>query len=78
MIQVEYDFLWGLKLLKKLDFSAPLVNEGENCWNRCNQQDGDCDWCGVEGKCCRLDWIGASCDGSEGAFGKHTCVSKGK
>ena len=59
-------------------FSEQLERDEEDCLPHCNDQEGDCDWCGVEGKCCRLDWIGASCDGSEGAYGKHTCVSKGK
>ena len=53
-----------------------LSNEGKDCRQHCDV--GDCDWCGTEGKCCRKNWIGGSCNGFEGARYSRACVRKGK
>ena len=59
-------------------FAAPfLLNEGTDCLPQCGQN-GDCVWCGTEGKCCRLNYVGGSCNGNEGGNGFHTCVRNGK
>ena len=55
-----------------------IENEGKDCWNGCKKTQGECEWCGTEGWCCRLGWKGNGCDGSMGAFGMgHVCTSKG-
>ena len=51
----------------------PLEHSGENCWNKCNQQEGSCKWCVADGMCCRKGWIGNGCDGRIGGAG-HQCV----
>ena len=51
----------------------PLEHSGESCWNKCNQQEGSCKWCGADGMCCRKGWIGNGCDGRIGGAG-HQCV----
>ena len=36
--------------------------------------EGQCDWCGNVGWCCRKEWIGNGCDGSIGGTNRHECV----
>jgi len=54
---------------------APLQNEGENCWNPCDQTAGACEYCGTEGLCCREGFGSdpAEC-GGRGASNFHTCI----
>ena len=33
---------------------SELENNGEDCWDGCNQLQGKCDWCGSCGYCCRI------------------------
>ena len=40
----------------------------------CNGMEGQCDWCGNDGWCCRKEWIGNGCDGSIGGTNRHACV----
>ena len=55
-----------------------IENEGKDCWNACKKTEGECEWCGTEGWCCRLGWEGNGCDGSMGAKRMgHVCTSKG-
>ena len=53
-----------------------LENSGEDCWNGCNYQGGKCDWCGIDGWCCRQGVIGNGCDGTFGGETSHRCVLK--
>ena len=57
-----------------------IKNEGENCWYRCNEVQGPCDWCGRHGMCCTMEpgWTDMSngCDGTFGGAARHECVSK--
>ena len=46
-----------------------------NCWGACGGKNGDCDACGVGGKCCRIGHEGGGCDGSMGIEDYHTCVA---
>ena len=32
-----------------------------------------CDWCGLDGWCCRKDWVGNGCDGTIGGTNHHRC-----
>ena len=69
------NFQFGL--FHKLSYIIPGVeHSGEDCWSRCNQQPGKCDWCGTNGWCCRKgeDWIGNGCDGTFGGQSQHLCV----
>ena len=36
--------------------------------------EGQCDWCGNAGWCCRKEWIGNGCNGSIGGANQHECV----
>ena len=55
-----------------------IENEGKDCWKGCKKTQGECEWCGTDGWCCRLGWEGNGCDGSMGASGMgHVCTSKG-
>ena len=40
----------------------------------CNGMEGQCDWCGNDGWCCRKEWIGNGCDGTIGGINRHECV----
>ena len=51
-----------------------MYHAGEDCWNNCNYVEGQCDWCGNVGWCCRKEWIGNGCDGSIGGTNQHQCV----
>ena len=54
-----------------------LENAGQNCYQRCNGQQGKCGWCGLIGYCCRKGWApGNGCDGSFGGDEKHVCALK--
>merc|ERR1712166_609003 len=53
-----------------------LKNGGKDCWNGCNKKQGKCTWCGTDGFCCRMGWIGNGCDGSFGGAYGHQCVLK--
>ena len=48
---------------------------GEECYSKCNENQGKCDWCG-EGLCCRKGFQGGGCDGSFGGPSNHQCVTK--
>ena len=57
------------------------LNHKGDCWDECNlngRGQGPCDWCGLEGLCCRKgsNWIGNGCDGAIGEWDHHKCVSK--
>ena len=55
-----------------------MKNEGVDCWDSCNGQQGPCDWCGA-GVCCRYGWDDKSngCDGSIGYPGMgHVCAPR--
>lgn len=55
----------------------PVVqNSGKDCWIGCNNQPGKCNWCGVDGWCCRQGWIENGCDGKIGGPTYHQCVLK--
>ena len=58
--------------------SQNLENGGIDCYTGCNQQQGKCDWCGMDGWCCRkgIDWVGNGCDGTFGGPSSHRCVLK--
>ena len=52
-----------------------MNHAGEDCWDDCNEIQGQCDWCGnAVGWCCRKEWIGNGCDGSIGGTNGHECV----
>ena len=53
-----------------------MENGDIDCWAACNYQQGKCDWCGVDGWCCRKDWVGNGCDGTFGNPDHHQCVLK--
>ncbi len=58
--------------------AGPLAHAGEDCWTRCSQQQGPCDWCGSGNLCCRHGWDDHSngCDGTLGIPGSgHVCVA---
>ena len=50
-------------------------HEGEECYSKCNGNQGKCEWCG-EGLCCRKGFEGGGCDGSFGGQSNHQCVTK--
>merc|ERR1711935_1265268 len=69
-----YSFtIWTLLHIGQNDHDA-LENGGKDCWNGCNKKQGKCDWCGADGFCCRMGWIGNECDGSFGGAYGHQCV----
>ena len=51
-----------------------MENGGKDCFAVCKKQ-GRCDWCGMDGWCCRKDRIGNGCDGTLGGD-NHQCVLK--
>ena len=51
-----------------------MENGGKDCFDVCKKQ-GRCDWCGMDGLCCRKDRIGNGCDGTFGGH-NHQCVLK--
>merc|ERR1712129_632567 len=51
-----------------------LEHGGKDCWNGCNKKQGKCNWCGADGFCCKMGWIGNECDGSFGGPYGHQCV----
>ena len=55
---------------------CPDMNQGARCWNECKRETGECDWCGIEGLCCRQgsEWAINGCDGKLGAKNSHICV----
>ena len=53
-----------------------MENGGKNCLVGCNKEQGKCDWCGMDGWCCRKDWVGNGCDGTFGGPSSHRCVLK--
>ena len=55
-----------------------LENGGEACWSECNHQKGKCEWCGIEGYCCKKGSLGNGCDGTFGGETGHRCVIKPK
>ena len=64
-------------LLMVLYYISYLVeNGGKECYHECNLKQGKCNWCGPEGWCCRLNWVGNGCDGNIGGLSNHQCVLK--
>ena len=57
-----------------------ILNEGIDCWGGCAGTQGLCPWCGSDGWCCRLEWVGNGCDGNMGSsdYAGHVCTTKGK
>ena len=53
-----------------------MENGGKNCLVGCNKEQGKCDWCGMDGWCCRKDSVGNGCDGTFGGINDHQCVLK--
>ena len=51
-----------------------MENGGKDCFDVCKKQ-GRCDWCGMDGWCCRKDRVGNGCDGTFGGL-NHQCVLK--
>jgi len=54
--------------------NSGLNHAGENCWYNCNDTQGQCDWCGNDGWCCRKEFYGNGCDGFIGGTNQHECV----
>jgi len=54
-----------------------LDNLGKDCWKKCDQRQGHCNWCGSEGFCCtsKNGWTDFSngCDGTFGGSTRHEC-----
>ena len=52
------------------------ANDGEECWDKCGQKEGRCDFCGTKGMCCRSDSFAdnSGCTG-QGRSGDHTCTT---
>jgi len=59
-----------------LSEASDLEHIGEDCWGDCNAEQGQCNWCGYDGWCCRKDWTGNGCDGTFGGENQHVCVQK--
>ena len=57
------------------DNNGGIQNEGEQCWWTCGRKNGECDWCGKEGMCCRQGsrWAKQGCDGEIGGKHRHEC-----
>ena len=55
---------------------ATLENENKDCWRNCNFQQGPCNWCGLNGMCCKQGVIGNGCDGTFGGENAHACAMK--
>ena len=57
-----------------------VLNEGIGCWFECGRKQGPCNWCGMNGICCRSGWNDTSngCDGSIGGSRRHECVKDPK
>ena len=47
---------------------------GKECWTKCGEKDGYCDWCDGDGLCCREGRVGNGCDGEMGEPYRHTCM----
>ena len=47
---------------------------GKECWTKCGEKDGYCDWCDGDGLCCREGRVGNGCDGEMGEKYRHTCM----
>ena len=62
-------------LLEILDAEL-LENQGEMCFNHCDQKNGPCKWCGKDGMCCRQGFIGNGCDGKIGGKSYHVCINR--
>ena len=43
-----------------------LENMGEICWDPCDEKQGACEFCGLDGVCCRKGYTGNGCDGEIG------------
>ena len=54
---------------------SDLVNQGKVCISECNEM-GPCPYCGREGLCCRIGYIGDGCDGKVGGQNGYECVSR--
>merc|ERR1712087_215687 len=64
-----------------------LLNQGQECWEECNEIGGNCTWCGDLGSCCKLGrkwkmengkWkMENGCTGSNGCQNKHCCTKSG-
>ena len=67
---------WG----KKYFFIVGVSNEGEECYEKCRNNQGPCEWCGSKGVCCtqKIGWNDTSkgCDGEIGGTTVHECVEK--
>ena len=49
-----------------------LLNEGEDCYNRCSQQSGRCDnFCGLGGVCCRKYESDEECGSNWECYGRN-------
>lgn len=53
-----------------------LENMGEICWDPCDEKQGACEFCGLDGVCCRKGYTGNGCDGEIGGDDHHRCASK--
>lgn len=63
---------------------AYICVDMSDCWEACGKKSGECEACGgsaaasdrseAAGQCCRLGYIGGSCDGTMGISERHTCI----
>ena len=53
-----------------------IANIGLNCWYKCGEEQGPCDWCGQDGNCCKKGLTGNGCDGTIGGLTRHECAGK--
>ena len=64
---------------RDLRIEAGLKNAGKNCWQACGHKQGNCNWCGTDGMCCRYGWHDKSrgCSGKIGIQGTtgHVCAA---
>ena len=59
--------------------AALLLNEGADCWDKCNNRQGACPtgFCGAQGVCCREDFANSPSEcgsGKAGCHGSHCCT----
>jgi len=43
---------------KPTHVTTPVLNRGQDCWQKCKHKGGLCSWCGKGNLCCRKGWQG--------------------
>ena len=75
---IPFDFLFIARALfaTKGNDTAEVsaCHLGKECWTKCGEKDGYCDWCDGDGLCCREGRVGNGCDGEMGEPYRHTCM----